>query len=326
MSELFYFFITNLENEELLKKEVEMFFPELRLSYSRSCFLTFKGPASIKDKVQSRQWYFSKRVGISLEKCNMEKLEASLQANCQRPYQQVHVYNANETQYKSTDLPRIPSSFSPIDNALILDVIKIRTDEFWFGEHSVVFDQHYLAGGDPDIELPETAASRAYLKWAEAFEIFPELHEYKGLVVELGSAPGGGTEFLTKEGFKVIALDPGLMEFKNCTHLHMAVQEVRAEHFTSKELVQGLFVDMNLSPVQSSNETMRVARYFPNLHFVIINLKMTKLELMDSIEKIKRKFKDLGFPKQDIIQLPSHKKETMLIVRKNSFGKDQRPL
>lgn len=320
MEEQFYFFVTNLENEDLLKSEVELFYKQLRLSYSRPCFLTFKGPKQLETELLSRQWYFARRVGICHKKYNSHDLPIQMENYLKDSFEAVHIFNANTVQFKSTDLPKIPTSFAPVKNGRVLDVMKVRTDEFWIGEHRLINDQHFIVGGEPEFELPEGVESRAYLKWAEAFELVPELYEIKGTVVELGAAPGGGSQFLFEQGLRILAVDPGQMKFKNVVHLNMAVQELKSVHIVEKEKVVGLFSDMNLSPVQSSNETLRVASFLPNLNFVIINLKMTKIELIDSIEKIKRKFKEAGFSKQVLVQLPSHKKETMLISLKSASG------
>src|SRR5690606_627743 len=39
----YYFALTNVESESLLKEEVSLRYPEFRISYSRPGFLTFKG-------------------------------------------------------------------------------------------------------------------------------------------------------------------------------------------------------------------------------------------------------------------------------------------
>jgi len=311
--ELFYYFNTNLECEDLLKKEVELFFPELRLSYSRPCFLTFKGSAFFKDRIFKRQWFFARRVGVSLGRTNGSEIEAKAHRKYEEnKYRTIHVWNANLTQYKSTDLPTF--SLSESDSEMILDVIKVRTDEFWIGEHRHFAHISPFAGGDPQIVLPESASSRAYLKWAEVFAHFSKLSQVKATIVELGAAPGGGSQFLVEQNFKVVAIDPGLMKYEGARYLQMPVQDINRKTIDNPQSVVGMAVDMNLSPLQSAKETLRVQSYYPELQWVIINLKMTKVELIDALKKIEKQFRDSLFPNISFLSLPSHKREVMLIA------------
>jgi len=311
--ELFYYFNTNLECEDLLKKEMELFFPELRLSYSRPCFLTFKGSAHFKDRIFKRQWFFARRAGVSLERTNGHEIKGKVLSIVeQRKFRCIHVWNANLTQYKSTDLPEL--SPASADSEMILDVIKVRTDEFWIGEHRHYAHISPFAGGDPQIILPETSSSRAYLKWAEVFAHYPKLSQVKATIVELGAAPGGGSQFLVEQNFKVIAIDPGLMKYEGARYLQLSVQDVNRKTIENPQSVVGMAVDMNLSPLQSAKETLRVQSYYPELQWVIINLKMTKVELIDALKKIEKQFRDSLFPNISFLSLPSHKREVMLIA------------
>lgn len=311
--EVFYFFNTNLDCEDLLKKEVELFFPELRLSYSRPCFLTFKGPTQVRERILSRQWYFARRVGESLERTNGQQIESKMNEWLNKEnFKKAHIWNANLTQYKSTDLPNTPEQI--VESEFILDIIKVRTDEFWLGKHKDHKTLSPFAGGDPQIQIPENASSRAYLKWAEVFAHFPELSKTKATIVELGAAPGGGSQFLVEEHFKVVAIDPGLMKYKGAEYLQMSVQDINRKTIARPDSVIGMAVDMNLSPLQSAKETLRVQSYFPELKWIIINLKMTKVELIDAIKKIERQFRDSEFHQIHFLSLPSHKREVMLIA------------
>lgn len=312
-NDIFYYFNTNLDCEDLLKKEVELFFPELRLSYSRPCFLTFKGSTQVRERVFNRQWYFARRAGESLERTNSEQIEGKIKDWVNKgEFGKAHIWNANLTQYKSTDLPQIPELDSQSD--MILDIIKVRTDEFWLGQHRAAKALSPFAGGDPQIQIPENSSSRAYLKWAEIFAHFPELSKVKATIVELGAAPGGGSQFLVEESFKVIAVDPGLMKYEGAEYLQMSVQDISRNTISRPDSVIGMAVDMNLSPLQSAKETLRVQSYFPELKWIIINLKMTKVELIDAIRKIERQFRDSLFPHIHFLSLPSHKREVMLIA------------
>lgn len=91
---------------------------------------------------------------------------------------------------------------------LVLDVLT------WPGEAPVVGwhrhgpDRHAEPGGAIPISVPAGAPSRGYRKIAEALRVFrPPLAPGDG-VLELGSAPGGGTRAWLDAGCRVAAVDP----------------------------------------------------------------------------------------------------------------------
>src|SRR6478752_1001528 len=66
----FYFVLTNIEAEAILKEEISLRYPELRMSYSRPGFITFKGESEVKF-----QPLFCRVSGISLGKFKKSELK-----------------------------------------------------------------------------------------------------------------------------------------------------------------------------------------------------------------------------------------------------------
>ena len=77
----FIFFCYVIGNEKLLKKELEVFFPELNLSYSRKGFLTYKNTGVQYDQknISELRPTFATRAGLSLGKSRPEELLSKVQ-------------------------------------------------------------------------------------------------------------------------------------------------------------------------------------------------------------------------------------------------------
>ena len=80
MNDQFIYFCVNIGNENLLKEEIKIFYPELTLSYSRKGFLTFKNKGVKYDfnTISQLQITFATRSGICLGKAGPEELRLTI--------------------------------------------------------------------------------------------------------------------------------------------------------------------------------------------------------------------------------------------------------
>ena len=95
---------------------------------------------------------------------------------------------------------------------LVLDCVVVEPEEWWVGYHRASGVASRWPGGLFQSELPAEAVSRAYLKMAEALA-WSRMPTKKGEQwAEIGSAPGGASQALLKQGVKVIGIDPAEMD------------------------------------------------------------------------------------------------------------------
>ncbi|MBH47901.1 MAG: hypothetical protein CME71_06985 [Halobacteriovorax sp.] len=163
------------------------------------------------------------------------------------------------------------------------------------------------------IELPPLAPSRAWLKIAQAFSLFPKARS--GHALEIGSSPGGASYFLRQQGLELVGLDPGEMDplFKTdqgFTHLKKPVQDVQPRDLAKKFSL--IAVDTNLPASMSVAEAIRVASWSGDvLKEVFLTIKLPAPKLISTLESHKRALRKLGL-KTLYKQLPSHHREILL--------------
>ncbi len=331
MNEQFIFFCTNIGNENLLKEEVRVFYPELTLSYSRKGFITFKNKGVKYDvnTISQLEVAFATRAGICLGKARPEEILESLENACKQQNIDVnkcaiHSFNIN-TDFSLDDddvFKREVNEYSPI-NKTVIDVITLSDKEVWFGIHKVAKTTTRYPNSNPQIELPEESPSRGYLKIAEVIELFKLNIDKSSSVIDFGSAPGGASHYLLEQGCKVWGVDPAkmsddILNRSNYTHITSSVQDLSQEDLPDKE-VQWAYVDLNLNPKQSIKEVLRlIKKYNFSIKGIIFTIQIVKMDHVKNVENFEEHFYDWGFTDITSRQLPSHKKEYVLIAKKQN--------
>lgn len=165
------------------------------------------------------------------------------------------------------------------------------------------------------LELPQQAPSRAWLKIAQAFKAFAsDRSRYKN-AIEIGSSPGGASYFLTGQNYQLTGIDPGemsstLLTSKNFKHIKKSVQDIIKSELPKN--IDVLAVDTNLSATQSVKESLRIAAFYPDsLKEIFLTIKLPIPKLIPQLENHKRAMRKLGF-KVQYLQLPSHHREILL--------------
>jgi len=329
MNDQFIFFCTNIGNENFLKEEIRVFYPELSLSYSRKGFITFKNKGVKYDvnTISQLEVAFATRAGICLGKSKPEVLIESLESSCKEAGIElkkcaIHSFSVN-TDFSIDNeevFKREVNEYSPI-NKTVIDIITLGDKEVWFGVHKVAKTTTRYANANPEIIVPETSPSRGYLKIAEAVELFKLNVEKSDVWVDFGSAPGGSSHFILEQGCKVWGVDPAkmdqsLLDNPNYTHITSSVQDLSQEGLPDCK-VQWINVDLNLNPKQSIKEVLRlIKKYNFSLKGVIFTIQIIKMDHVKNVENFEEHFYDWGFT--DIVsrQLPSHKKEYVVIAKK----------
>jgi 23S rRNA (cytidine2498-2'-O)-methyltransferase len=328
MKEQFLFFCVNIGNEKLLKEEIQNFYPEFTLSYSRKGFITYKNKGILytKDSISQLECTFATRSGICLGKTKPELLENFIEDECSK--HQInkadiifHSFSINTDSTIATDkvLNKEINQYSS-NNKNVIDIITLGESEIWIGLHKVVQNTTRFPNAKIDIQLPKETPSKAYLKLAQVIELYAIKIDTKDLWLDFGSAPGGSSAYLLEKGCKVYGVDTAQMSDKILanqfyTHIKSPVQDLSQEKLP--EDIKWIHVDLNLNPNQAIKEVLRLAKkYNHSLKGIIFTIQLVKTDYIKDIEEFEEKFYDWGFI--DIIsrQVPSHKNEFVIIAKR----------
>ncbi|MBS0264354.1 MAG: hypothetical protein JSS02_20625 [Planctomycetes bacterium] len=198
------------------------------------------------------------------------------------------------------------------ETPLVADVIVVEPEEWWVGCHKLQTRVSRLPGGLSTAQLPETAVSRAWLKMEEAvnWSAFPL--EAGQTVVEIGSAPGGASQYLLSRGLKVIGVDPAEMapavladpQFR---HIRKRSKEVPRSEFIG---VDWLTCDVNLPP-NYTLDTVKAIVAHPGVRFkgLLLTLKLVEWSLADEIPKFLSRIRSWGFRDVTARQLHHNRQE-----------------
>lgn len=296
----YYFALTNVEAESLLKEEVSLRYPDLRISYSRPGFLTFKGENLISFKP-----LFARVAGLSIGKFKEKELL----------YSKAWVWRRND----KLDIP--PHLQEVSDNSVfkigekVTLIMMVGNDEFWAGTYDLE-SSHFQTPGEESSIIQREAPSRAYYKIAEAFEAFDLPFDHQERVLELGSAPGGASLFLLEQDMQVLGVDPADMDKSvlkniNFKHIRRPFETLTENDF--REDVDWIISDINLPPTVVLKEVYRLLSFL-NPRGLVLTLKMNELKHLEVVATVREKIRAMGFKKVELKYLPSHKKEIALIA------------
>lgn len=297
---MFYFTLTNPEAEDLLKEEIMLSYPELRLSYSRPGFLTFKA-----DKETNFSPVFCRVSGVCLGKFPKEDLK----------YDRAWVWKREESLTIPSDLEELSTKtlFRPGEKVTL--IMMVGADEFWVGQY-VMKPTHFQTPGEVSSILETESPSRAYYKIAEAAEAFDLPFDHNEIVLELGSAPGGATQFLLEQDMRVYGVDPADMDPKivkhvNFRHYRMPFELITKDTF--KQNIDWIVSDVNLPPTIVMREVIRLHEFMEPMGLVLtlkINDSKHLRLLWDFVDSVA----NLGYERYALKYLPSHRQELCLVA------------
>lgn len=326
MSEaVFYFALFKPECLELLKRDVAARYPELRWSFSRPGFATFKGPPG----VAFAPWLVLAS-GISIGKHLGDGQAQSRAREVQRPTAELprrHWRFHPEQQtwcgaQKETSAGG--ASASPILNLITLDRGSDAA-EIWLGL-SEEYPARTFVGAPRDV--PANAPSRAYAKIVEVCAHWDIRWPPGEVVLELGAAPGGASIALLERGMHVLAVDPGEMAegvralATERGALYRPVQK-KASHLDRADLAglpsapSWLVCDINLAPpvalTQLAHAYGLVKR---SVHTLIWTCKINDDKALATVPAVLHRLGELTRGMPEVAHLPSHRREFSVVVRR----------
>lgn len=307
MTPVYDYCLVNPGFEARLKAEADLHEPSLRFSFSRPGFVTFKtdGQHGVP------RFTFARVTGRFLAKGNAVEAEAAaavwLEADARRS---VHRFSLAEGRGEGREAA-VGSS--------VLDVIEVASGEFWWGERTVGKFDWGIAGGLPELVLPEQAPSRAWLKLEEMLT-WSRWSPTRATVLELGSAPGGASWALLMRGATVVGLDIAPMS-ETClthpsyTHLAMSVRDLRKKHLP--ERIDALFCDLGLKPVEAVPQLREICQWYPSIQRLFYTLKMGEGQTEEQLDGWRAQIEKMGF-KVRSTHLPSNRMEILVCGVRNS--------
>ena len=320
----FIFFCCNEGNVDLLKYEIKIGYSYLNPGYSTGRFLTYK---TTKDVLLNEiELVFTTRWAKSIKKVSKQQLLSQEINILNFTNFNLHYFSLLDEEVQDKEVCEHFDKYidGNQENELYYDVVQVKPDEFWIGVHTKDQRCATFPNSDPKIFLPEKSPSRAYLKLAEAQHLFNISITENQKWLELGSAPGGASYFLLSNKAMVWGNDPAEMSplcllNKKFTHIKKPVQHIKPEEIPSD--IEWVSVDLNLNPKQSLAEVFRISKDFRFLRGILVTVKIVNLDHVEYIRDNINWASDRGFDYIIATQLPSHKREYLLVLLNKSAPK-----
>jgi 23S rRNA (cytidine2498-2'-O)-methyltransferase len=296
----FYFALTNPEAESLLKLEIASRYKELRLSYGRPGFLTYKSESKVDFDP-----YMARLSGICLGRFKLEELN----------FPKAWFWMIKDNLIAPAHLQELSDKTIFKIGEKVTLIIMLSNEEFWVTEY-ILQNIHFQTPGEvSSIELQDVP-SRAYYKIAEAHEAFDLPFDHDELVLELGSAPGGASLFLLEQDMRVIGVDPAEMDPQvakkyNFRHWKRPFETLTADDF--KGNVDWIVSDVNLPPTVVLAQLHRLLDLL-SPQGLVITLKLNQDKHIELLNFVVSDLKKKGLKRVSLKYLPSHRREIALIA------------
>ncbi len=345
-------------SEAMLKQEVARRHPDLRFSFSRPGFVTFRASdQTVHGELQLRS-VFARTWGVSLGKVRgsdetvlardaWHALERSFPHGELAHFQHLHVWPRERLLVGDEDFdasaapagsaageqllaarPRL-AGWTPLINecatrgARVLDCVLVEPSEWWLGWHRADSPETCWPGGIPLLEPPAQMISRAYLKIEEALR-WSELPVHEGdRIAEIGSAPGGACQALLARGCAVTGIDPAEMDArvladKRFTHVRARAKDLPRAAFRD---FRWLVSDANVAPNYTLDtvEAIVTSRE-TRIEGLVLTLKLTDRRYAAQLPLYHKRIRQWGYAHVRARQLAFNRQEVCVIATERDFG------
>lgn len=353
MSSRFIFVVCQSGAEAACKTELQVNHPELKFSFSRPGFITFKcdDESALTEKFHLKS-VFARTYGWSVGNSKSESLSNHVTELMKAPQikevQHVHVWQRDArlpgssgfepgatelakqvgqelaTVIKSETGNEIVLNRNAKSDELVFDIAIVEPDHWFFGYHYATAKPQRWPGGVPNLKTETTAISRAYFKLKEAL-LWSGIHIQKDeLCAEIGSSPGGACQLLLEKGAKVLAIDPAemdpqVLEHENLTHLRCRSKEARKKDLRD---VRWLVSDLSASPSYTLDAVEEIVsnQHVSHIRGLILTLKLTELSLAKDVPAWIERVKKMGFQMVKVRQLAFNRREICLVAARDRFA------
>ncbi len=205
-----------------------------------------------------------------------------------------------------------------------LDVVIVEENEWHVGFHKVADVHSRYPGGLFPLELPTDATSRAFLKFEEGLRWSEFPIGIESRCVDIGAAPGGGSQALLARGALVLGVDPAeidsrVLNHPNFTHLRGKISQLRRNLFRKS---RWFITDMNVAPSYTLDALEElVERDDVSARGLLFTLKFFDWKFADDVPDFIRRVKGWGFNHVRARQLQFNRQEIMVAALKKPFVK-----
>ena len=354
MNPSFIFVVCQTGTESQCKREVTDQYPELKFSFSKPGFVTFKVPdtCNLPERFYLRST-FARTFGWSIGNLRSDQLSDQLNkinelTHDATKFDHLHVWQRDVRIPGSSGFEpgcsllaqemgkSIQHSFSENKSSAIavnrhaqseqrvFDVIMIEPDYWFYGFHYADTKPQRWPGGTPQFDLDQEPVSRAYFKLREAL-LWSGIHIRKDDVcAEIGSSPGGACQLLLEKGAKVIAIDPADMEPEIAEHENLTHYKCRGKEIKKNLLkdTRWLISDVNVAPSYTLDmiDDIITNQHVNKVMGMILTLKLSDLELSTDIPQWIQRVKDFGFQWVKTRQLAFNRREICLIAVRDRYA------
>ncbi|MDR1477384.1 MAG: hypothetical protein LBJ00_00400 [Planctomycetaceae bacterium] len=192
---------------------------------------------------------------------------------------------------------------------------------YFVGVHFVTEESpiHSLySGGILPIQLPTDAVSRAWLKFEEGLRWSGISIDAGASCVDIGAAPGGGSQVLLSRGAIVLGVDPAevapiVLNNPNFKHIRGRINQT--QRFLYKN-VRWVIADINVAPKYTLDVLEDVLKYNSKINGMLFTLKLSTLELAKHIPQFVKRIRKWDFNNIKVKQLVFNRHEVMVAVKK----------
>ena len=331
--------------EATVKSDLICESPDWRLAFSRPGFVTFKLPSPEIDNSPQLKSAFARTYGWSVGRTEVGNVSAASDLLLGKRIHHIHVWprdiclpgdrgfqpgptkECNEigarllaaTRSRGIANAKVAVNRQAKIGQTVLDCVVVDENQWWIGYHTVSCFGQQWPGGVPDIKIPETIVSRAYLKMDEALQ-WSRLPVQKGdAVVEIGSAPGGACQRLLEGGLKVTGVDPSemdasILKHPNFTHLRKRGSDVRRRDYRD---FKWLMADSNVAPNHTLDTVEAIVTHDQtNLRGVLLTLKLLEWKLVGDVPEFLRRIRSWGYEYVRCRQLAFQRQEICVAALK----------
>ncbi len=197
----------------------------------------------------------------------------------------------------------------------VLDLIRIDGRQWWLGMHRVTNIEGAWPGGVYPILPPSMMISRAYLKIAEAIAWSKLPFQIGDEIVEIGSSPGGASQFLLDIGLKVTGIDPAEMDPRildqpNFRFVRARSRDLKRRFFSR---FRWLVCDANVAPSYTLDAVQDIVTHPSNrIEGVILTIKLSSWKQVQEIPTVLSRLQSWNFPSPCARQLSFNRREYCL--------------
>lgn len=343
MKARFYFATCQVGAEKAVKAEVLAEHPELRFSFSRPGFVTFKEPSDSGPPLSLERGIFTRLWGEALGQARNPGALSGL-LGLVPPESALQSFDRD--QYTPGDEPQVFARHGHIRSILReLGIAENRGSPLrgfevyslvWVDNFHVFLTRHLhtgrlsaYPGNMPLIPLPESSPSRAYLKIEEAFERFNPSMRAGLEVLEIGCAPGGATSAMLHRGLKVIGVDPQHMDGRvlsmpGFTSIRKAARYLVADDLRGAN-PEWLVMDASIAPLEALDELSHAVNLLKSLlgggialSQGFLTIKLNDWKFASYIPLYLKRIEEIGFHGLHPIQLCGNRQE--FFVWASRFG------